>query len=106
MLAAIGTQVLAADAHFYRYGEGDRLMAPVFYLARRDTLPNADWEAWFKQLTEASKPQMPMTQEKLARLHNMKASLYPLYASLSESKDAEQRARLLPIVTKALKALD
>ena len=50
MLAAIGSQVVAADAHFYMYGEGERLMAPVFYLARRDTLSAREWDAWFARL--------------------------------------------------------
>ncbi|MES2151553.1 MAG: DUF2785 domain-containing protein [Pseudomonadota bacterium] len=104
LLAAIGSQVLAADAHFYVYGEGERLMAPVFYLARRDTLSTADWETWFARLLAA--PKAPQSQAALARRHNLNGFLLPLYASLAESADAVQRARLLPIVTKALKQLD
>lgn len=106
MLAAIAAQVAPAGEHSYRYGEGERLMAPVFHLARRDTLAAADWEQWFARLTENSRMQMPLTQARLARLHNLKGFLYPLYASLSESRDEAQRARLHPIVTKALKAFD
>ena len=104
MLAAIATQVAPPGTHFYRYGEGERLMAPVFYLARRDTLDGAQWEAWFARLPAA--PSGPLTETSLARRHNLKGFLYPLYASLSESRDAAQRARLLPVVTKALKQLD
>ncbi|MES2317910.1 MAG: DUF2785 domain-containing protein [Pseudomonadota bacterium] len=102
MLAAIAAQA-STPAHFYRYGEGERLMAPVFYLARRSTLDAADWEAWFASLIPAAAPQ---SQATLASRHNLKSFLYPLYASLAESKDEAQRARLLPIVTKALKQLD
>lgn len=104
MLAAIASQIVPADAHFYRYGEGDRLMAPVFYLARRDTLSAADWEAWFARV--AGGPKGHTTQADMARFHNLKAFLLPLYASLAESQDAAQRARLLPIVTKALRPLN
>lgn len=107
MLAAIATQLSApsmqAPAHFYVYGEGERLMAPVFYLARRDTLSAADWETWVAALMPAAAPQ---SQAVLARRHNLKNFLMPLYASLAESKDETQRARLLPFVTKALKQLD
>lgn len=107
ILAAIAAQLSAPGKqpapHFYRYGEGERLMAPVFYLARRTTLDAADWEAWFAALAPANAPQ---SQAALAQRHNLKSFLYPLYASLAESKDEAQRARLLPIVTKALKQLD
>lgn len=107
ILAAIATQLTTpgqqSPAHFYRYGEGERLMAPVFYLARRTTLEAADWDAWFAALAPANAPQ---SQATLAYRHNLKSFLYPLYASLAESKDEAQRARLLPFVTKALKQLD
>ncbi len=107
MLAAIASQLAAPGqqipAHFYRYGEGERLMAPVFYLGRRDTLNAAEWEAWFAALAPAPGAQ---SQATLACRHNLKSFLYPLYASLAESKDEAQRARLLPFVTKALKQLD
>lgn len=104
MLAAIAAQVAPAGTHFYRYGEGERLMAPVFYLARRDTVDAAQWETWFARIAA---PQPGLTTEaSLARKHNLKGFLYPLYASLSESGDAAQRARLLPIVTRVLKQLD
>lgn len=105
MLAAIASQVNAANAHFYIYGEGERLMAPVFYLARRDTLSAADWEAWFAALV--AQPDGPRTfnQAFMARRHNLNGFLLPLYASLSESADSAQRARILPAVAKALKTL-
>ena len=104
MLAAIASQVL--PAHSYIYGEGERLMAPVFYLARRDTLTTADWEAWLTRLLTTRKPILPTSVAALAHSHNLKQFLYPLYASLSQSQDAAQRERLLPAVTRALKALD
>ena len=103
ILAAIASQVL--PTHFYVYGEGERLMAPVFYLARRDTLTTAEWDAWLTRLVATRKPILPMSQAALAQAHNLKQFLYPLFASLSQSQDAAQRERLLPAVTKALKAL-
>jgi hypothetical protein len=106
MLAAIGAQVLAADGHFYIYGEGSRLAAPVFYLARRDTLSASDWEAFITKLADSARVKPPVRQEALARLHNLKSFLLPLYVALNESTDQAQRARLLPIVTKTLKQFD
>ncbi len=107
MLAAIATQLstpgMQIPPHFYRYGEGERLMAPVFYIARRTTLDGADWDAWFAALAPKAGEQ---TQAALAYRHNLKSFLYPLYASLAESKDEAQRARILALVTSVLKQLD
>jgi hypothetical protein len=105
MLAAIASQVVPADSHFYIYGEGERLMAPVFYLARRDTLSAADWDAWMARLVGPAGGQPERTQVPLARRHNLNGFLLPLYASLAESQDAAPRERLLPAVRKALKQL-
>ena len=107
ILAAIAAQLSAAgaQAHFFHYGEGERLMAPVFYLARRAELDAADWQAWFAALPPAAS-QRPVTQAALAYRHNLKSLLAPLYVALVETKDAAQRDRLLPFVTKALRQLD
>lgn len=105
ILAAVASQLTAPgkQGHFYRYGEGERLMAPVFYLARRGEIDAATWEAWFGALTA---PPPPFTQTSLALRHNLKSFLQPLYVSLAESGDAAQRARILPLVVKALRQLD
>ena len=80
-------------------------MAPVFYIARKTLHENSDWDAWIATLTATSKGNELTTQTSLARRHNLAGFLFPLYFSLQESGDAAQRARLLPAVTKALKAL-
>ena len=41
----------------------------------------------------------------LARLHDAKAFLWPVYAALQEGQDAALRSRLMPGVTAALRAL-
>ena len=105
ILAAVADQVMPSG-HFYRYGEGERLMAPVFYIGRRGALTGAEWSAWFDALaarrTQSAKP----TEESLAARHDLAAFLLPLYASLQESGNAEMRARMLPGVQAALKTLD
>jgi hypothetical protein len=106
ILSAVAAQLAAAGAHtpaqFFRYGEGGRLMAPVFYLARRSELDAADWDAWLATLAVAPPGPAGLSQADLAQRHNLKSFLMPLYVSLSESKDEAQRARLLPSVRKAL----
>ncbi len=106
MLEAIARQVAPASGHFYIYGEGERLMAPVFYLARRDALSEADWDAWFARLLARYDGKPPVTQASLAMRHNLNAFLLALYASLQESPDLGRRTRMLGGVTKALKRLD
>ncbi len=106
MLTAIAAQVAPQGEHFYQYGEGERLMAPVFYLARRDTLTAADWDAWFTRLLASYKADAPTTQATLAQRHNLKGFLLPLYVSLQEAGNPAQKATLLPFVTRALKALN
>jgi len=105
LLAAIAAQVLPAG-HFYVYGEGDRLMAPVFYIGRRDVLSAAEWSAWFAALAARVPRGAPTTQAALAARHDLAAFLLPLYAALREQATPEMQARMLPGVTAALRTLD
>lgn len=102
MLAAIASQVTAAGEHFYHYGEGERLMAPVFYLSRAKTMECSDWDNWFATL--AAKPAAGGTkQAALARKHNLNGFLQPLYINISESKDEAQRNCLKPLLLRTLR---
>ncbi|HZW72121.1 MAG TPA: DUF2785 domain-containing protein [Caldimonas sp.] len=105
LLAAIAAQVMPAG-HFYVYGEGDRLMAPVFYIGRRDVLSAEEWSAWFAALAARLPNGTPTTQATLAARHDLTAFLLPLYASLREQATPEMQARMLPGVTAALRMLD
>lgn len=102
ILAAIASQVAPPGEHFYHYGEGERLMAPVFYLSRAKTLACSDWDAWFARLAVA--PASASTQQgALARKHNLKGFLQPLYVNVSESKDEAQRSCLKPLLLRTLR---
>ena len=105
LLAAIAAQVMPAG-HFYVYGEGDRLMAPVFYIGRRDVLSADEWSTWFAALAAQLPNGAPTTQAALAARHDLAAFLLPLYASLREQATPEMQARMLPGVTAALRKLD
>ena len=105
ILAAVASQIAPQGEHFYRYREGERLMAPVFYIARRELYQEVDWSAWIATLMSQTEATGVQSQTTLARRHNLSGFLLPLYFSLRESGDAGQRERLLPSVTKALKGL-
>jgi hypothetical protein len=107
ILDAVAHQVVPAAEHFYIYGEGDRLARPVLFVARRGLHSTDEWTAWFTSITNAAKPvegQGP-TQASLARLHDAKAFLWPVYAALQEGQDGALRSRLMPGVIAALRAL-
>jgi hypothetical protein len=106
ILAAIASQIVAHDSHFYVYGEGERLSAPVFYLSRRDALKAADWERWFNSVQSLYDPKAPISQATLAQRHNVRAFLLALHAALADSATPVQRNMMLPFVTGVLKALD
>ncbi len=105
MLVAIAAQIAPPGQHFYIYGEGERLMAPVYYLAQRETLPAADWDAWFARLM-AGIPDAATSQATLARRHNLKGFLQPLAIALAARGSEGQKTRLLPFVTRSLKQLE
>jgi len=104
--AALAAQVMADGDHAYRFGEPERLMAPVFYLARRDWWPAADWQSWFEALAaRRAKPAEPDAVS-LAQRHNLGAFIAALYVSVQESPDAALRERLLPGLRRAIASLD
>jgi hypothetical protein len=106
ILAGIANEVMPPAAHFYVYGEGDRLMTPVFYIGRRNLFSSEEWSAWFAALTARRAKTEAISQVSLAARHNLAQFLLPLYASLRETGTPEMQARMLPGVTTALKSLD
>lgn len=105
VLAAIAQQVMPAGEHFYRYGESERLMAPVFYLARRGWWQAADWDRWLESVVRRLPPQEPATQAGLAARHNLSAFLQALYVSVQEIGNDEVKKALLPGLQNAIKAV-
>jgi len=107
LLDAVATQVLPPGEHSYIYGEGQRLMAPVFYIAKRGLHDSSFWTNWFGRIVSAAAlPEgRPFTAASLARAHNAREFIWPLYASVQETPDAAQRERLLPGLQAAIKAL-
>lgn len=107
MLAAIAAQALPPGEHSYTHGEGQRLMAPVFYIARRGLHDTEFWTGWLGRIGAAGAwPEgQPASVSALARMHNARGFIWPLYAAVQESPDAAVRERLLPGLKVALKSL-
>lgn len=107
LLGAIASQVLPSGDHSYIYGEGQRLVAPVFHIAKRGLHESAFWTSWLARITSsAAQPEgRAATLASLARAHNAREFIWPLYASVQETPDAAQRERLLPGLRAALRAL-
>ncbi|MDB5874933.1 MAG: hypothetical protein JWQ07_4375 [Ramlibacter sp.] len=105
ILAAIAAQVTPPAEHFYHYGEAERLMAPVFYLARRGWFSAGDWDTWLSLLVSRLPPPEPMTQIGLAARHNLSAFFQALYVSVQETGNDEVKKALLPGLSNAIKAV-
>ncbi len=104
---AIAAQI-APDSHAYVFGEGERLAAPILFMARRGVFSEAEWSAWLAQA--AAPTPYPSwdgafsSEALLRRRHNATAFLSALYlnARLSETTDDDV---LLPGAEAALRSL-
>jgi len=109
MLAAIAVQIAPAGTHFYVFGEPERLVRPVLFIARRGTVDGASWQAWLRSVAGPGPysewPRALESQAGLARRHNVTAFVLALYANVQESPDAASKALLLPPAVEALRAL-
>lgn len=106
LLAAVASQVMAADGHAYVSGEGERLARPVLYAARRGLIDDAAWQAWFAALPAKLGPPRADDGDAawLARRHDLVQFLEDAYASADLSPDPAVAA-LKPAIASALKAV-
>jgi hypothetical protein len=106
LLAAVASQVMAAEGHAYVFGEGERLARPVLYAARRGLIDDAAWRNWFAALPAKLGPPQPGVGDAtwLARRHDLVQFLEDAYASADLSQDPAIAA-LKPAIAEALKAV-
>jgi hypothetical protein len=106
LLAAVASQVMAADGHAYVFGEGERLARPVLYAARRGLIDDAAWQAWFAALPAKLGPPKPGYGDAawLARRHDLVQFLEAAYVGADQSHDA-RIAALEPAIAAALAAV-
>ncbi len=99
---AIATQ-LAPEAHFYTYGESERMSRLLIFIAQREIFSAEDWQAWLARET-AVNADAYASQAGLSRRHNMMMflSLLHMQANLNQN---EADNVLLPGARAALLAL-
>ncbi len=109
MLAAVAAQVVPAQGVFYRYGESERLMRPVLFIAARGLHSEAEWSAWLQDVASpapfAAWGDVFTSNAGLAKKHNTTAFLQSLYVNVAAGEDAALRERLLPALQVALRKL-
>ncbi len=105
MLQALASQI-KTDQHFYQYGESERLMMPILYLALRSPVDQTAWQQWFDALLQTELDLKKTTQRSLARRHNLQAFFNVLYLNVHESKKAELQEKLLPLLVSSIKKLN
>jgi hypothetical protein len=99
---AVASQ-LAPEGHFYIYGESERLVRPILFIAQRNVFSADEWRDWLVRETAVGEDAYG-SQVALARRHNMMAFLSILYMQASLSENADDNA-LLPGTEAALRAL-
>tara|TARA_R110000744_G_scaffold15549_3_gene43284 strand:+ start:999 stop:1955 length:957 start_codon:yes stop_codon:yes gene_type:complete len=91
MLNAIGEQVLANNAHFYTYGEPERLSTALLYILLKNQHSEQDWQNWLQNYITPtplkSWQQAYTSQQGLAQLHNARAFLGAVFASIADSNN-------------------
>jgi hypothetical protein len=99
---AVATQ-LAPEGHFYTYGESERMMRPIIYIAQRGVFSAEEWQAWLVRETAVSADAFS-SQAGLARRHDMMVFLSLLYMQANLSQNEADNV-LLPGAEAALRAL-
>ena len=105
---AVRSQIIPGDAHFYIYGEPDRLARPILYLALQGAFNTQDWTGWMADLADPapfeSWNDVYQSQKGLAKLHNAKAFANAIYLNAANSENANVQALATPALD-VLKAL-
>lgn len=108
IFAAVASQVAPPGEQFYVYGEPARLARPLLYGALRGLHSEAEWKAWFEKISSPAPMETWreafLSNEGLARRHNIRSFLLSAYAEIRDSKD-EHLAKMLPAVNAALIAV-
>jgi hypothetical protein len=109
ILDALATQIVPHNAHFYVYGESERIARPVFYIARRGILDSEWWQSWLAKVASPAPysewAAVYESQAGLAKRHNTATFLNALHVYVIEANDPVAKAQLLPALSAAIKQL-
>jgi len=105
---AIAAQIAPAG-HYYIHGEGERLARPILFMATRNVFDEAEWTAWFAEISGpgplgATWDNWYLSDAGLARRHNLMMFLSVVQANVSLSENAAF-APMRPGMAAALTAL-
>lgn len=89
---AIASQIAPAG-HYYIHGESERLATPILYMATRNVFDEAEWTAWFTQISGpgslgSSWDGWFQSEQGLARKHNLMTFLNVMQTNVSLSENA------------------
>jgi hypothetical protein len=108
ILAALATQIVASDAHFYTYGESERMAEAVATVAVRGMHTTQEWDAWLSKIADPAPFQhwgeAYWSQAGLAKRHDAMAFLLALYADTVDDKRVSL-AQIAPLAAKAMQPL-
>ncbi len=92
MQKAIASQVAPPGAHFYIYGESERLARAILYMALRGNLTENQWREWFRIVARPEPFEnwslVFTTQVGLAKLHNTRAFAEAILTGAMASDEA------------------
>lgn len=89
---AITSQLTPAN-HYYIHGESERLARPILFMATRNVFDEAEWTAWFTEVSGpgpigASWDGWFLSDQGLARRHNLMSFLNIVHANVTLSENA------------------
>lgn len=105
---AVASQIAPAG-HYYIHGESERLATPILYMATRNVFDEAEWTAWFAQISGpgplgASWDGWWQSEQGLARKHNLMTFLNVMQTNVSLSQNPAF-APMRPGIEAAVRAL-
>lgn len=105
---AIAAQIAPAG-HSYVTGESERLATPILYMATRNVFDEAEWTAWFAEISGpgplgASWEGWWQSEQGIARKHNLMMFLNVIQTNVSLSQNAAF-APMRPGVAAAIRAM-
>jgi hypothetical protein len=106
ILAAVASQAVPASGHAYIFGESQRLVGPVVFIAQRGFYTTGQWQAWFASLIpRLGKEDLAYADVAwLGRRHDLMAFLLAAHVEADHSGNPGTRA-LKPAIVDALKAV-
>lgn len=107
ILKTIGNKIKISD-HAYIFGEGERMIRPLFYIARAGKVSEETWGAFFEDLSDPAPLENWGAAFKsttaLTRLHNTKQALFALHLFVAGTQATDNPLEI-PGFEAALQAL-